>query len=442
MRPLQLAEEEAVRQHADANNEKVLWRIAAAAATVATGAAFVFFALENHLAMTVALVEVLAVAILYIRSSSPLLATHPRAFTLVFLLVQFILALSPIWGMVPEARVGLGALAFPLLLLAFHLRPSEYLMVLVPLWGATVWVWNTELPELWQAPGSSGYLLWPTVISASVYAAAVNLSRYRRQEFVRGWRMEVSRSRERERMRSEIEDARQIQLSMLPRSTPEVGWLDISTVSMPASEVGGDYYDFFPGADSSLALVIGDVAGHGLASGLLLSGLRSCLYLLRGELASPADVLLKLDDMVRHTADRRMLVTLLVSFLDPASRSVTLSSAGHPPALYVSSASREARELALPALPLGTRLGARFRQTTTRLAPGDALIYYTDGLTEMSNSSGDLYGVDRLIQVVTEATATHRGAREVRNAILADLANFKGDTRRLDDVTFVVVKAT
>lgn len=438
-RTLHLSPEEAVLAQANAANTAVVWRLAAVAAAVAGGSALMFFALERTLPMTVALADLGVIALLFARSGSPLLAAHPRSFCLAFLLVQFNVVLLPVWGLDPALRVGLAGLLFPLLMLALQLRPGEYLVLLAPLWAVTVWIWVRELGGLWGAPRGLGGLLWPTLATAGIYSAALHLAGRRRQRFLVGWRREVSIDRERLRMREEIEDARQIQLSMLPRSIPDVGWLDVSAVSMPASEVGGDYYDFFPLADGGLAVVVGDVAGHGLASGLMLSGLRSCLYLLRHDLSRPATVMERLDDMVRHTASRRMLVTLLAAFLDGAGRSATLACAGHPPALRYSAAEGRVTEVSLPALPLGTRLGAGYRQQTVPLAAGDVLLLYTDGLTEMGDGGGASYGLERLVRTLGETRA--RTAREIRNAVLADVANFKGDARRLDDVTLVVIKA-
>ena len=89
-------------------------------------------------------------------------------------------------------------------------------------------------------------------------------------------------------MREELEDARAIQLAMLPSSAPEMGWLELQGMSLPATEVGGDYYDFLKVDEDRIAVVVGDVAGHGVASGLLLSGVRAGLHLLRGDLGESA----------------------------------------------------------------------------------------------------------------------------------------------------------
>ena len=137
-----------------------------------------------------------------------------------------------------------------------------------------------------------------------------------RKRFLNVWRREYSRARERLRMREEIDYARKIQLSMLPQTAPQLSWIDLAAASLPATEVGGDYYEYFKLSDSQLVLVIGDVAGHGLASGLLLSGVRSCLYLLEEDLASPLGVFDRLNHMVRRTTDKRTYVTLLCAVIN------------------------------------------------------------------------------------------------------------------------------
>src|SRR6185295_429311 len=126
-----------------------------------------------------------------------------------------------------------------------------------------------------------------SIVVLLCFAFSAFFSQLARRRFLEVWRKEHSRHRERLRMREEIEYARKIQLSMLPQRAPELDWIDLAAASLPATEVGGDYYDYFHLADARLVLVLGDVSGHGLASGLLLSGVRSCLYLLEEELGSP-----------------------------------------------------------------------------------------------------------------------------------------------------------
>jgi hypothetical protein len=119
------------------------------------------------------------------------------------------------------------------------------------------------------------------------------------------------------------------------RSAPDVGWLEMAALSLPASEVGGDYYDYFQLDDDRLAVVVGDVTGHGVASGLVLSGVRASLNLLAGEFEDPAAVLGRLNLMLKRTAPRRMHMTLGVAVFDRAGVRSPVALAGHPPAVVI-----------------------------------------------------------------------------------------------------------
>jgi sigma-B regulation protein RsbU (phosphoserine phosphatase) len=238
-------------------------------------------------------------------------------------------------------------------------------------------------------------------------------------------------------MRDEIADARKIQLSMLPLAAPDVPWLELSSVSLPANEVGGDYYDYVPLDGGSLALVVGDVAGHGVASGLVLSGVRSGLYLLRDELGSPAAAVGKLNRMVRDSARWRMYVTLLVAVLDPEARLLRAVSAGHPPLLCWSRRRREVVELGAGAAPLGTGLPPSFQEVELPLEEGDVVVLYSDGLTETRNLAGDVYGIDRLGRELANL-AELPTALKIRDGLLHALSRFKGDAQQTDDLTLLV----
>jgi sigma-B regulation protein RsbU (phosphoserine phosphatase) len=277
-------------------------------------------------------------------------------------------------------------------------------------------------------------------VNAAVWlAVSVGLSQLNRRRFLSVWRREHARNRERLRMREEIEYARKIQLSMLPQGAPDVAWLDLAAASLPATEVGGDYYEYFQLSESRLVLVIGDVAGHGLASGLLLSGVRSCLYLLEEYLAAPVEILERLDHMVRRTTDKRTYMTLLFAVLDRGEDTLTVVSAGHPPVLRYDVRAGSFDEVGRGAPPLGTFLAARYEPEQRPVAAGDLLIFYTDGLVEARNAHDQEYGDERLKRAVARAVNS-RTAREIRDAILGDLSNFKGDQEQADDMTLVVMR--
>ena len=240
-------------------------------------------------------------------------------------------------------------------------------------------------------------------------------------------------------MRDELNSAREMQLSMLPRHDPDMDWLDFSGVSLPASEVGGDYFEHFRVSDSVLAVVIGDVAGHGMASGLVLSGVRSGLYLLRENLTSPVEVLERLNRLVRETAPRRMVVTVQIAVLNAETRLLTVANAGHPPLVRLDSTTGKAEVLGSSGLPLGTQLEPEFTLVEKPLEPGDVLAFHTDGVLEVSDLHEESFGEDRLRREVAR-TGRRSSARQIRDSILNEISRFKGDVRQADDLTLVVAR--
>ena len=358
------------------------------------------------------------------------------------------------FGIVICRLVSLGAgvgviplfIFVPFVLLFFRLRLSEELMLFGTAWITAVlplsengWPSGAALPAF-------GDVAALTVMMGFCLAGTILFTQIDKRRFLAGWRKEHNRARERERMREEIDTARRIQLSMLPQAPPSLSWLELAAASLPATEVGGDYYEYFRLAPGKLALVIGDVAGHGLASGLLLSGVRSCLYLLEDQLTEPLTILERLNHMVRRTTDKRTYITLICALLEHEGGSggsgrLTLASAGHPPVLHYSARTRRFEEVGAGAPPLGTSLDARFELRSCPLLPRDLLVFYTDGLVEARNAQGQDYGDARVQRAVVRAAGTAGGsAREIRDAILGDLSNFKGDEEQSDDITLVVAR--
>ncbi len=383
--------------------------------------------------------NVLYCAVLFVLRDREVFARNFRQILLVFLFVQIlVLKFTTVYMQGDGERVPFILAAF--LLMVFRLRLAEHFMLYTTFWGAAVfpldWVGVTRPAS--AAPDMGGVAA-VSVISAICLALSVGFSQLERRRFLTGWRREYGRQRERLRMREEIEYARKIQLSMLPQGAPDVDWLDLAAASLPATEVGGDYYEYFRLSESRLVLVIGDVAGHGLASGLLLSGVRSCLYLLEEYLAAPVEILERLNHMVRRTTDKRTYMTLLFAVLDREEDTLTVASAGHPPVLYYDVRAGSFDEVGRGAPPLGTFLEARYETERRSVAAGDLLIFYTDGLVEARNARDHEYGDERLKRAVARAAAS-RTARDVRDAVLGDLSNFKGDEEQADDMTLVVMR--
>ncbi len=430
-----LPEEEAAQVHFDTRNCRVffrllllftLWNVVEAAHLAAEEG------LTGQLARPV--VMLIVIRVLYALRERSALAQHFRSILLAYLVLQTIL----LKGFDPQQSFHYVDFVIPPVLIFFRLPAS---LLAVPL--AAVWTLSAGRDVLMATFSESPFHLWAifgqTALSLGVFSAADRLSQKSYHEFLDVWRREHRLQRERTRMRGELDDARRIQLSMLPRGDPKIPWLDLAGLSIPASEVGGDYYEYFELSPSQQILVVADVAGHGVASGLLLSGIRSCLYLLQETPLEPVETLVKLDRMVRLTSGKRMFVTMLYAVFDRDRKQLTFSSAGHPPLVCYRAAERQVQELALHALPLGTGLAATYEQKTVPFDHDDVFLFSTDGIAETINSRGDLYGNDRLSDRLRDIAAD-RSAKEIRDTLLGDVWTFKADGKQTDDITIVVVR--
>jgi serine phosphatase RsbU (regulator of sigma subunit) len=432
-----LPEPLALQRHFDAKNYRA-FRFLLVLVPILCIAGIAESAQRHNPSGVVYIADILLSAVLFFLRGRGVFAKNFRQILLVYLFLQ-ILVLK--FATAPLGDGNMGPF-FPVvfLLLVFRLRLAEHVMLFVSYWAAAIFPLSwLGVQQQSTAPPDQGGVIGISIVSLVCLVAAAGFTQLSRRRFLAVWRRESSRHRERLRMREEIEYARKIQLSMLPQGGPEVDWLDFAAASLPATEVGGDYYEFFPSGDSRMVLVIGDVAGHGLASGLLLSGVRSCLYLLEEDLTSPLRVMERLNHMVRRTTDKRTYVTLLCAVLDRGEDTLTVVSAGHPPVLHYDPRSRSFDEVGKGAPPLGTFLESEYKVVRRPLMSGDLLVFYTDGLVEARNAGGQEYGDARLQRAVARA-ADSRTARQVRDAILGDLSNFKGDQEQADDLTVVVVR--
>jgi hypothetical protein len=323
------------------------------------------------------------------------------------------------------------ATMMPWMMLAFRMGAIE--LVLLHSLLATGGVFTALLSPA-RVSNEPGVYISIIAINAVALGLELFFSRRLRKQISRDWGERRVHAREQIRMRDELSYARELQLSMLPECAPTLDWLDLCAISVPATEVGGDYYDYFV-EDGRVALVCGDVAGHGMASGLVLAGLRSGFTLLRDALHDPAAVLRRLHDLVTQTSRRRMLVTVSVVLLDRHTRQAIIASAGHPPVI-LRRAAGSVETIDLYAPPLGVRLPVTIPQRTIEMIPGDVFVLHSDGIYETRSAAGEDYGLDRLVEVVS----IHGGgtAEELRDAILADVASFRGSSEAADDVTIVV----
>jgi hypothetical protein len=428
MRPLsredsvRLSEERAVQRFFDERNWRLLrWLLAGSLIGSLIGTIAGLEAERWPLAVAWGVDVAVSLALILARRAR-FFSEHSREITIVYLVLQaaVLLVVSPD----PGFSYALGGYILPVALLFFRLRRLELAGLLAL--GLAIAVWVTLFPiDGWTISAGAQVGMSVGALAAALVSLVVSsrLTRRAQSAFLADWRVERGRSREQARMREELDGARQIQLSMLPHTAPNLTWLDLASASLPATEVGGDYFDYVPLDGNRLAIVVGDVAGHGMASGLVLAAIRGGLHLLKNELARPAEALGRLDRMVREIAPGRMYVTLQIAILDNARRRLRVVSAGHPPVLHYRAATGDVAEVGGPAIPLGTRL------------------FYSDGVPEAANERGDQFGDHRLAETLRRS-ATGMSAAEVRSGVLDSVTRFKGDVELADDLTVVVAKVS
>ncbi|MDY7094757.1 MAG: PP2C family protein-serine/threonine phosphatase [Acidobacteriota bacterium] len=246
---------------------------------------------------------------------------------------------------------------------------------------------------------------------------------------------------QRERIRMQLELAREAQSRMLPPAPPDLQGVEISALCVPAREVGGDLYDFIPNS-GRWGLVVGDVSGKGMVASLYMTLTKGLLLAATEHLSRPAEVLAEVNRGLHEASERSVFVTLFYGLLDPASGRLCHVRAGHNPVLWRRAARGETVLLQPPGLPLGATGEAMFSSVLVEeelvMEPGDALVLYTDGVTEAMDEDKRQYDDHRLLAAVSRTDGL--SAERARDVLLADVRAFMDESRQHDDLTLVVVR--
>lgn len=247
---------------------------------------------------------------------------------------------------------------------------------------------------------------------------------------------------ERERLSRELELARQIQDSLLPKTPRVAAAVRVQGSHRAALEVGGDYYDYFELPDGRLGIAIADVAGKGLAGCMVMSMLSALLRAYRRATSSPAELLAALDEQLGGTLGSGSFVTMFYGVLDPARGELVWASAGHNPMLVYRSAGGRLESFPTRGIPLGAVRGGAIRRTlvdhTLTLAPGDLLVQYTDGINEAFDPAGrEQFGFERLERAI--GAAAGGGTESVLAAVRRAVEEWTGGGPPQDDETLLVV---
>jgi serine phosphatase RsbU (regulator of sigma subunit) len=255
---------------------------------------------------------------------------------------------------------------------------------------------------------------------------------------------------EKKRMEEELRIARQIQMSLLPRGPLDVPGLGITALCVPAREVGGDYYDFFPLGDDRLGVLIADVSGKGTSAALYMAELKGLVLALSQQFGSPRELLVEVNRILSENLDSRSFITMTYAVMDLRAAYMTFCRAGHTPLIFLpgpSTPAAGAQVLTPNGMVVGLRLpGANdkfaelLEEETVPLNAGDVVVLYTDGITEAMNPSSDLFGEARLSRIVEEHG--HLDSGELRERILREIEAFVGSADQHDDMTMILLKVT
>jgi phosphoserine phosphatase RsbU/P len=243
---------------------------------------------------------------------------------------------------------------------------------------------------------------------------------------------------EKQRLETQLEVARQVQLELLPARDPTLEGFDISAYNFPTEEVSGDYYDWVQIYDDQIGIVIADVSGKGVPAALLMAFLRASLRAASHIGYAPQVSMSKVNYLLWESIERNQFVTAFYGILDATNRTLAYSNAGHnPPMLIEVDGTAHFEERG--GVPLGMFRDSRYYEYYATIAPGQILVLYTDGVTEATNPSGEEYGRDRLADAVRHARGLP--ARGMIDVLHRDLMTWTDGHGAGDDVTFFILKA-
>jgi sigma-B regulation protein RsbU (phosphoserine phosphatase) len=245
---------------------------------------------------------------------------------------------------------------------------------------------------------------------------------------------------EKEKLEQQLASARIIQESFMPQAFPRDARhrFEVAARSIPATHIGGDFYDFFEFGQDSLGLVIGDVSGKGVPAALYMARLVSDFRFYTQLNHDPATTLTKINEILVERGRRGMFVTLQYGAIDLLRGRVTMASGGHLPPLWVREHGARSEAMELRAgVPLGIMNGVSFEQLEFNLQSGDSLVFFTDGVIEAKNKNGEQYSMRRLDELVRRPWTS---PKKLIDAVIEEVAEFSQGAPQHDDITVMALQ--
>ena len=241
-------------------------------------------------------------------------------------------------------------------------------------------------------------------------------------------------------MEKELIAAREVQMNLLPTELPHVANFEFAAKTIPAQEIGGDFYDIIRVDDRSYEIVIADVAGKGLPAALLATFGKGVLYAQALQHTSPMQHIQQSNLILRRSIPKHSFITMLLAIVKPEEKSITFSNAGHCYPLYYRHKMQTTEVFAVRGMALNITNTIQCEEQTITMEPDDCIILYSDGVTEAINNQQEMFGLEHLQAVITQHA--HNSAESLVEKIVDEITSFAKDMPQYDDITLLVVKAT
>ncbi len=241
------------------------------------------------------------------------------------------------------------------------------------------------------------------------------------------------------KLQTEMELARDVQIRLLPQSSPDVPGLDVWGRSHPALQVGGDFFDYPESAGDHFIFTVGDVSGKGMSAALLMSMTRSVIRHGAGHLSSPSAVIEhSISDLYDDLTDSSAFITLFIAYFQPETREFCYANAGHSPVIFCPH-DGAAQLLEADGPPVGVLSMNLCEDQSLSMRTGDVLVIATDGFSEAQNPEGEMFGYDRLLSLIE--SAAHQPAASIGETMFETIHTYTSGQPQGDDETLVVIKA-
>lgn len=244
-----------------------------------------------------------------------------------------------------------------------------------------------------------------------------------------------------QRIKQELQIAREVQQSFLPARLPQIPKLDIAAICKPAYETGGDYYDFIQLDEHRVAIAIGDVSGKGIQAAFYMTFVKGLLHSLCRETDSPAEVLKKINRLFYENASKGTFISLVYGIIDMKKNEFTFARAGHNPILHVNTANGKVKELQPGGLGIGLTkeqiFDNKIEEIKLSITEDDLFLLYTDGIVEALNEKHQFYGTKNLIRLVKKQK--NKPAKSIVSAVSQGVETYIGKAKQHDDMTLMAV---